>query len=117
MNAHVSCKHRQTTVPNRKQSDFKDGKQPMPVTSETNLTQYYYGNSLVNFAGGNAFSNVPYWMNQFITHASGEYAVNGGYGFLQQFADRTEPANEWGFSGTDGLWDTDVAEFDEVTFD
>ncbi|WP_439111296.1 calcium-binding protein [Lentibacter sp.] len=89
----------------------------MPVTSDINLTQYYYGNSLVNFGGGNAFTNVPYWMNQLIEHTSGDYAVNGGYGFLQQFADRPEPANEWGFSGVDGLWDGDFNAFNEVAFD
>ncbi len=82
-----------------------------------NLTQYYYGNSLVNFAGGGATSNVPYWMDQLIAHTNGDYAVNGGYGFLQQFADRPEPANEWGFSGVDGLWDTDFNTFSQVSFD
>lgn len=82
-----------------------------------NLSQYFFGNSLVNFAGGGAQANVPYWLNQFQTEAGGAYAVNGGYGFLQQFADRDDPANEWGFQGVAGLWDGDTQNFDEVSFD
>lgn len=84
----------------------------MPVE----INQYIYGNSLVNFAGGSAQSNVPYWMAQFAEAGDNTYGVNGGYGFLRQYADRTEPSNEWGFQSVDGIWDSDVAEFDEVSF-
>ncbi|WP_375267460.1 hypothetical protein [Planktotalea sp.] len=82
----------------------------MPVE----VNQFIYGNRLVNFAGGSAQSNVPYWMNQFSNAAGNAYAANGGYGFLRQFADREEPSNEWGFQG---VWDTDIAQFNEVSFD
>ena len=85
----------------------------MPVE----INQYIYGNSLVNFAGGSEQSNVPYWMNQFAEAGGNTYAANGGYGFLRQFADREEPSNEWGFEGVTGLWDSDFADFDEVSFD
>jgi hypothetical protein len=83
------------------------------------LSQYFFGNSLVNFAGGNAYTNVPYWINQIAEHAGHSYAANGGYGFLQQFADRTSPADEWGFEGVEGIWNSDtdgwwVPEYDQV---
>ena len=42
----------------------------MPV----DINQYIYGNSLVNFAGGSAQSNVPYWMDQFSSAAGNTYA-------------------------------------------
>ncbi|WP_425040171.1 Ig-like domain-containing protein [Primorskyibacter sp. S187A] len=81
------------------------------------LTQYFFGNSLVNFAGGTANANVPHWLNQFIEADGGSYAVNGGYAFLRQAADNDVPRNEWGFSGVDGVWDQDLEGFDEVSFD
>ncbi|MEP5151540.1 Ig-like domain-containing protein [Planktotalea sp.] len=85
----------------------------MPV----DINQYIYGNSLVNYAGGSAQSNVPYWLGQLSDAADNTYAVNGGYGFLRQYADRDEPGNEWGFQGVEGVWNSDTADFDEVSFD
>jgi Ca2+-binding RTX toxin-like protein len=81
------------------------------------LTQYFFGNSLVNFAGGGAHTNVPYWINQFAEHAGHGYAANGGYGFLRQFADRDQPADEWGFDGVDGIWDSENDPWSSVSFD
>ncbi|MBU2983093.1 hypothetical protein KO498_14875 [Lentibacter algarum] len=89
----------------------------MPPLSNVNLSQYFYGNSLVNHYSDSPQTNVPYWLNQLINHTEGSYAANGGYGFLQQFADRPEPNNEWGFEGVAGLWDSDVNSFEDVTFD
>ena len=89
------------------------GKYSVPVQ----ISQFIYGNSLVNFAGGSSESNVPYWLGLLSEAAGNSYAANGGYGFLRQFADRDQPGNEWGFEGVQGVWDTDVANFDEVSFD
>ncbi len=80
-------------------------------------SQYIFGNSLVNFAGGNAFTNVPYWMDLFAEEAGNTYAANGAYGFLREFADRPEPLSQWGFSGVDSAWESGSfadAEFDSV---
>jgi len=85
----------------------------MPVE----INQYIYGNSLVNYAGGSPQSNVPFWLEQFSSAAGNTYSVNGGYGFLRQFADREDPSNEWGFQGVNGAWDSDFNTFDEISFD
>lgn len=85
----------------------------MPVE----VSQYIYGNSLVNFAGGSAQSNVPYWMNQFAESADNTYIANGGYGFLRQFSDRETPSDEWGFDGVAPLWNSESSAFDSVSFD
>ena len=84
----------------------------MPI--ETN--QYFFGNSLVNFSEGGAQTNLPYWLNQLTLEAGGTYDVNGGFGFLRQFADRLEPANEWGFQGITGQWDDDTERFADQAF-
>lgn len=81
------------------------------------VSQYYFGNSLVNFAGGGPSANVPVWLDSFFEAGADELALNGGYGFLQQFADRPEPANEWGFAGVEGLWESDTQAFSDVAFD
>ena len=85
-----------------------------PVPIETN--QYFFGNSLVNFSEGGAQTNLPYWLNQLTLEAGGTYDVNGGFGFLRQFADRLEPANEWGFQGITGQWDDDTERFADQAF-
>lgn len=85
----------------------------MPIA----LNQYIFGNSLVNFAGGAGQTNVPYWLDQFAEAADGDYNVNGGYGFLRQFADREEPASEWGFAGVGDVWNADLQDFAEAQFD
>ena len=84
----------------------------MPI--ETN--QYFFGNSLVNFSEGGSQTNLPYWLNQLTLEAGGTYNVNGGFGFLRQFADRLEPANEWGFQGITGEWDDDSERFADQAF-
>ena len=85
-----------------------------PVPIETN--QYFFGNSLVNFSEGGSQTNLPYWLNQLTLEAGGTYNVNGGFGFLRQFADRLEPANEWGFQGITGEWDDDSERFADQAF-
>jgi len=84
------------------------------VPIETN--QYFFGNSLVNFSEGGSQTNLPYWLNQLTLEAGGTYNVNGGFGFLRQFADRLEPANEWGFQGITGEWDDDSERFADQAF-
>ena len=84
----------------------------MPI--ETN--QYFFGNSLVNFSEGGSQTNLPHWLNQLTLEAGGTYNVNGGLSFLRQFADRLEPANEWGFQGIAGQWDDDSERFADQAF-
>ena len=79
--------------------------------------QYIFGNSLVNFAGGDAYSNVPRWMDAFAEASGDTYAFNGGFGFLREYADRAEPASQWGFEGVDTAWDDQSQSFAEAQFD
>ena len=89
----------------------------MPLPAPATISQYFYGNSLVNFASGQPDTNVPYWMNLLLAEAGLGYEANGGYGFLRQFAGRDTPANEWGFAGVRGAWDSDTTDFAQVAFD
>lgn len=84
----------------------------MPI--ETN--QFFFGNSLVNFAEGGPEANVPIWLNELTLATGGTYAVNGGFGFLRQFADRETPGNEWGFNGVSADWDSDTEDFQDIEF-
>ncbi|WP_136441585.1 PA14 domain-containing protein [Pacificoceanicola onchidii] len=69
----------------------------MPVS----VSQYLFGNSLVNYAEGGDLTNVPHWMDLFADTAGHTYEVAGGYGFLREFADAVEPPSLWGFAGVD----------------
>ncbi|WP_439111202.1 hypothetical protein [Lentibacter sp.] len=84
----------------------------MPI--ETN--QFFFGNSLVNYSEGGAETNVPYWLSELTLASGGTYSVNGGFGFLRQFADRDTPSNEWGFNGVSADWDSDTASFQDIDF-
>ncbi len=85
----------------------------MPI----DVNQFFFANSLVNFAEGGSQTNVPYWLNQFLDASGGAYNANGGFGFLRNFAVREEPGNEWGVEGVEGVWDQDTTEFSDVQFD
>jgi hypothetical protein len=81
------------------------------------INQYLFGNSLLNFAEGGAYTNVPVWMDLFAEASGDSYAVNGGYGFLREFADRAEPVSQWGFPGVDTAWNDQSQSFAEAQFD
>ena len=71
----------------------------------TNVTQYVFGNSLVNYSEGGAQTNIAVWMDAFADAAGNGFAINGGYGFLRNFADRAVPGSEWAFQGVNSAWD------------
>lgn len=81
------------------------------------IAHFMFGNSLVNFAEGGAQTNIVHWLDDMADWAGNGYAAGGGYGFLRDFADRAEPANEWGFAGVDGIYDSAVVAFGDVTID
>ena len=80
------------------------------------VSQYIFGNSLVNFAGGTQ-SNVPVWVDYFAEAAGNTYTVNGEFGFLRDFADAEAPSSGWGFAGVDPAWDADTSSFAQAEFD
>ena len=93
---------------------------PAPFPSDTDMpssNQYMFGNSLLNFAEGGAFTNVPVWMSLFAQASGDSYAVNGAYGFLRDFADRPEPLSQWGFPGVATAWDDQTQAFAAAQFD
>ncbi|WP_417723636.1 hypothetical protein [Salipiger sp.] len=83
----------------------------------TSLSQYYFGNSLVNFAEGGSATNLPVWLDLLAESAGNSYAMSGGYGFLRDFADRPEPLSQWGFEGVQPAWDSAMQSFAEAPVD
>ncbi|WP_050530771.1 Ig-like domain-containing protein [Pseudaestuariivita atlantica] len=82
----------------------------------TSVSQYIFGNSLVNFAGGSGETNILVWLDQLAEEAGNTYAATGGYGFLRNFADRPEPLDSWGFPGVTDSWDGDTETFAQAGF-
>lgn len=80
----------------------------------TSVSQYIFGNSLVNFSEGNTQTNIAVWMDAMAEAAGNSYAISGGYGFLRQFADRDTPGSEWGFNGVEAAWDSESQGFDQA---
>ena len=78
---------------------------------------YIFGNSLVNYAEGGTLTNVPVWMNRFAQFDGNSLSVEGGYGFLRNFADAEEPNTDWGFDGVAEVYDSERTSFAEVAFD
>ena len=78
---------------------------------------YFFGNSLVNYAQGGPLANVPAWMNQFAAADSNGFGAEGGYGFLRNFADRSEPLTDWGFAGVDSVINGASTRFAQADFD
>lgn len=74
----------------------------------TDVNLYIYGNSLVNFAEGSDWTNVPVWLDMLAESSGNDFAASGGYGFLRQFADRAEPGSEWGFNAVEAAWDSET---------
>ena len=85
----------------------------MPI----NQSVYFFGNSLVNYAGGGAGTNIPVWMDRFAEFQGNGLTVEGGYGFLRNFADTQEPNTDWGFPGVAEVYDAETTSFAEVRFD
>ncbi|MCT4559471.1 MAG: PA14 domain-containing protein [Pelagimonas sp.] len=83
----------------------------------THSSQYLFGNSLVNYAEGGSFTNLPVWMNAFAEASGNSYAASGEYGFLRQFADRDAPADQWGFRGVDPAWNSGNSAFGGAQID
>ena len=83
----------------------------MPLTQ----SHYILGNSLVNYAEGGPYSNVPVWLDLFAESAQNAYAASGRYGFLRDFADADQFTSQWGFAGVDSSFDGTA--FDEATLD
>jgi hypothetical protein len=81
------------------------------------VSQFIFGNSLVNYSEGGSFTNVPVWMNAFAQSSGHSYQGSGGYGFLRQFADRDVPASQWGFEGVNAAWDADTTPFAQAQLD
>lgn len=77
----------------------------------TRVSQYVFGNSLVNFSEGNDQTNIAVWMDSLAEAAGNSYAISGGYGFLRQFADRDTPGSEWGFDGVEAAWVSEAQAF------
>ncbi len=84
----------------------------MPIVE----SQYYFGNSLVNYAEGGGLTNIPVWIDQFAEAGGNSYAMAGGYGFLRDFADRDMPNSQWGFDSVEPAWDAESEGFDEAAF-
>ncbi|MEC3860948.1 hypothetical protein VK792_06600 [Mesobacterium sp. TK19101] len=83
----------------------------------TEVSLYIYGNSLVNYAEGSDWTNVPVWLDMLAMSSGNDFAASGGYGFLRQFADRAEPGSEWGFNAVEAAWDADTESFSASSVD
>lgn len=81
------------------------------------MNQFIFGNSLINFAEGNNRTNLPFWIDRMADTAGHVYRMEGGFGFLRNFADQDEPNAQWGFNGVSPAYRNGRNSFDEVSFD
>ncbi|WP_299937904.1 calcium-binding protein [uncultured Pelagimonas sp.] len=64
---------------------------------------YFFGNSLVHhLSEEDDHTNVPHWLNEMAKVAGKDFAVEGQWGFLRNFAEGLPPVPNWSFPGVKG---------------
>jgi hypothetical protein len=92
---------------------------PMASWAERDTSKtYFFGNSLLNHLSEEAdHTNVPHWINEMAKAAGKDFATDGQWGFLRNYADGLPPTANWSFSGVSGAWSPDRRGFGEAGFD
>lgn len=81
------------------------------------VNAYIFGNSLIHHLGDLPDSNVPHWVNQMAAADGRDFALDGQWGFLRDFAASRPPTANWGFPGVSGVWNPDRSDFGAAAFD
>ncbi|MWD29819.1 calcium-binding protein [Aquicoccus sp. SCR17] len=81
---------------------------------------FFFGNSLVNYYSEDSddpdLTAVPYWLARLADAADREFAADGEWGFLRDFA-RLPPEPVWSFRGVRGVWTDSARPFGTAGFD
>ena len=75
------------------------------------VRNYIFGNSLIHHLTSSDETTVPYWLHHLATAAGNRYAVDGQWGFPEDFIKNLPPTDQWKFKGVPDVWDRYRAPF------
>jgi hypothetical protein len=78
---------------------------------------YIFGNSLIHHLTPSDETTVPHWVHRLAATAGNRYAVDGQWGFPENFVKDLPPIDQWAFKGVPGVWDRQRAPFDRADYD
>ena len=78
---------------------------------------FIFGNSLVHHLTDSDETTVPYWVDYFADANGQNFAIDGQWGFLRNFAADFPPIANWSFRGVKSVWDSDSKPFGAAGFD
>jgi hypothetical protein len=76
---------------------------PLPAAAQTDIRAFFFGNSLVHHLTDTDETAVPYWLDQLAEAGGHGFAMDGTWGFLQDFATQLPPEPGWSFDGVEGV--------------
>ncbi|WP_089884422.1 type I secretion protein [Citreimonas salinaria] len=90
-----------------------------PAQAERDAARgYFFGNSLVYHLSEEAHrTSVPFWVGQLADSAGKDFATDGQWGFLRNFAADLPPKPNWAFPGVEDAWPRHDADFAAQDFD
>ncbi|CUH51114.1 calcium-binding protein [Shimia marina] len=98
---------------NTAQAQGTDGTASQPGAQ----TVYVYGNSLVHHLTETDETAAPHWMALLAQAAGTEFALDGQWGFLRDFANSGTPEANWRFAQVSRAWGRTYRNFADVPWD
>jgi len=89
---------------------------PLQAQQSNEIRSYVFGNSLINHLSESDETTVPHWLYHLAKAANNDYAVEGQWGLLRNFAIDLPPIANWSFHDIPGIWNPDRKSFGKAGF-
>ncbi|MBA84258.1 calcium-binding protein [Thalassobius sp. S69A] len=87
---------------------------PVQATERSQVTAYFFGNSLVEHPSDTHETSAVYWLNYIARAAGKELRADGTWVFLQDIMGKLPPQAEWSVKGVKSAWRGDVSAYDAM---
>jgi hypothetical protein len=77
---------------------------------------YIFGNSLIHHLTPSDETTVPHWLHLLAEVDGRQFAVDGQWGFLRDFAKNLPPTDQWSFKQAKSAWNRDTMPFAKAGF-
>lgn len=81
------------------------------------IRNYIFGNSLIHHLSPSDETTVPHWLHRLAVAAGNTYAVDGQWGFPENFVKDLPPIDQWSFKGVPGVWNRGRGPFKSSDYD
>jgi hypothetical protein len=80
------------------------------------VSSYIFGNSLIHHLSPSDETTVPHWLHHLAVAAGKRYAVDGQWGFPQDFLKSLPPTDQWAFKQVPQVWNKASGPFEKAAF-